>query len=188
MFQRLAPGIFYHPNFIDPVKNSEILNEVHSWNDWSAAHAGRYKDDKLIETAEIKEIRDVLVNRKPLQSKTEEHLRIEEAATQGNQLFGIENVRASPYVVSKYVKDCHIRPHTDTDFFNTPRVYTGVYYLNSEYVGGEIYFPTFDISLRPEEGSLVLFLAEYLHGVMPIKSGERYSIVWFGEVERDKGH
>ncbi|MEZ0000951.1 2OG-Fe(II) oxygenase [Sinorhizobium fredii] len=184
MFKRLAPYVFYAPSFIQASAADSIRSEADAWDDWSPAVAARYKDDQIVASAQIKELRDVLVNRRRLSKESEALLRIDEAVEQANRLFGINGVKASRYVVSKYIKDCHIKPHTDTDFFNTSRVYTGVYYLNSGYDGGEIYFPTFGVSMKPDAGSLLLFLAEYLHGVNAIASGTRFSVVWFGLVNR----
>lgn len=52
-------------------------------------------------------------------------------------------------------------------------------YLNDEYVGGEIYFPRFDLTIKPDAGDLVIFPSTYIyeHASKPIESGTKYSIV-----------
>jgi len=56
-----------------------------------------------------------------------------------------------------------------------------VLYLNSDYSGGEVYFPQHDITLKPEPGTLVWFpgTTEYMHGVRPITEGFRLTIASF---------
>lgn len=58
-------------------------------------------------------------------------------------------------------------------------------YINSDYSGGEIYFPGYDISIKPEAGDLVFFPdnPNYVHGVKPILSGVRYTTPrWFTRI------
>lgn len=58
-------------------------------------------------------------------------------------------------------------------------------YINSDYLGGEIYFPDYDIFIKPEAGDLVCFPdnPNYVHGVKPILSGIRYTTPrWFTRI------
>lgn len=50
-------------------------------------------------------------------------------------------------------------------------------YLNSNYDGGEIYFPELDITIKPNSGDLVCFpdTPDFVHGVKPISKGIRYT-------------
>lgn len=52
-------------------------------------------------------------------------------------------------------------------------------YLNDDYDGGEIYFPRFELEIKPEEGDLIVFPSTYIyeHASKPIVSGTKYSIV-----------
>jgi hypothetical protein len=55
-------------------------------------------------------------------------------------------------------------------------------YLNSDYEGGEIVFPTHNLSHKPEAGDLIMFPGNmhYAHEVKTITSGSRFSIpMWF---------
>lgn len=51
-----------------------------------------------------------------------------------------------------------------------------ILYLNDNYEGGVFRFPVPDLTLKAEEGDIVLFPANYLgtHAVSPVTSGERY--------------
>lgn len=50
-------------------------------------------------------------------------------------------------------------------------------YLNDDYLGGEVYFPDLDISIKPNAGDLVCFpdTPDFVHGVKPIVDGIRYT-------------
>jgi hypothetical protein len=68
-------------------------------------------------------------------------------------------------------------PHADGQDGNYGLAFTIVMYLNDNYEGGEIVFPDHNISIKPKAGSLVMFPAtsNFVHKVMPITSGNRYS-------------
>jgi len=57
----------------------------------------------------------------------------------------------------------------------------GLFYLNNDYEGGELYFPNQDVSFKPKAGSAYFFPGDmnYIHGVSEIKSGIRYVIPFF---------
>lgn len=59
--------------------------------------------------------------------------------------------------------------------------YAALTYLNDDFEGGEIYFPEYDIEIKPKTGQLVFFPGSsfYTHGVRPITSGTRYAIMTF---------
>lgn len=54
-----------------------------------------------------------------------------------------------------------------------------VAYLNDNYEGGELYFPRFDLTIKPEPGDVVIFPSTYIyeHASQPMVSGTKYSIV-----------
>jgi hypothetical protein len=85
-------------------------------------------------------------------------------------------------------------PHSDnSDFEGNPTEgfdnlkYVGILYLNSEYEGGDLYFPEHSISIHPNSGSMYIFSGgvENIHGVTEITSGTRYSIVSFWNFESE---
>jgi hypothetical protein len=54
-----------------------------------------------------------------------------------------------------------------------------VAYLNEDYEGGEIYFPRFDLTVKPKTGDVLVFPSTYIyeHASLPMKSGTKYSVV-----------
>lgn len=58
-------------------------------------------------------------------------------------------------------------------------------YLNNNYEGGEIYFPDYNISIKPEPGDLLCFPDQprFVHGVKAITKGTRYTTPrWFTRI------
>lgn len=54
-----------------------------------------------------------------------------------------------------------------------------VYFLNDDFSGGELVFPQLELSIRPQPGTLVCFPSDhnFIHGVNPVTSGHRYTVV-----------
>jgi hypothetical protein len=54
-----------------------------------------------------------------------------------------------------------------------------VAYLNDDYEGGEIWFPRFDVTIKPEPGDIVVFPSTYIyeHASKDMISGTKYSVV-----------
>ena len=75
--------------------------------------------------------------------------------------------------------------HVDTSWTNY-RVLSGLIYLNpSEYQGGETFFKYFDLKVKPEKPTIVLFPSNYiyLHAAMPVEEGVKYILVtWMNDL------
>lgn len=85
----------------------------------------------------------------------------------------------------------HYKPHCDGEgLWHNPdgsvswrksvdRDLSTIIYLNNDYEGGDLVFPELKIRIRPEPGMLLAFPSthEYIHGVEPVISGERFAIV-----------
>ena len=64
------------------------------------------------------------------------------------------------------------------------RSFSGIFYLNDDYEGGEIVFKNLDTSIKPKKGMFVGFKAdlEYTHQVLPVKHADRYTIaIWYSK-------
>lgn len=66
---------------------------------------------------------------------------------------------------------------------------SGLFYLNDDYEGGELYFPDHGIQFKPKAGSAYFFPGDlnYLHGVTEITSGIRYVCPFFWTILEHKG-
>ena len=93
--------------------------------------------------------------------------------------FGIkENMYHEHYSILKYREGEEYKPHYDggTDI---GRGISAICYLNSDYEGGELEFPNFDIKIKPQSGMLILFPSNYayMHIAHPVLSGTKYNLV-----------
>jgi hypothetical protein len=61
-------------------------------------------------------------------------------------------------------------------------VFANVIYLNDDFTGGELHFPTIDVTYTPKTGALIVFPSadDYLHGVKSVGPGPtRYALPAF---------
>ena len=68
-----------------------------------------------------------------------------------------------------------------------PRDISFLFYLNSEFGGGEIEFPDLGLTIKPKKGMMIAFPSykEFPHKVHPVTWGHRYTIVsWVGTKEK----
>lgn len=104
--------------------------------------------------------------------------------------------RESPQILH-YGVGGHYIPHVDSETLykdeiglemwekTLDRDLSVVYFLNDDFSGGELVFPAFDLVIKPEAGMLVCFPSDhhYIHGVNPVISGHRYTIVNWMRIE-----
>lgn len=56
------------------------------------------------------------------------------------------------------------------------------YFINDDYDGGDIYFPRFDITIKPEKNKLLVFPSNYIYSIIekPVIKGVKYQVsTWF---------
>jgi hypothetical protein len=72
----------------------------------------------------------------------------------------------------------HFRIHADhgPTYVTTVSI---VVYLNDNYEGGELWFPRFDLTIKPQAGDIVVFPSTYIyeHASQDMISGTKYSVV-----------
>lgn len=100
--------------------------------------------------------------------------------------YGLENkgVRyVSINIIHRFKPGHLMEVHQDRGphYTNNDIMHGFVIYINDDYVGGEIYYPKKDISIKPKSRSLVIHpgTEEYTHGVKPVDSGLRYTLTSF---------
>ena len=57
----------------------------------------------------------------------------------------------------------------------------GLFYINDDYEGGELYFPNQGIQFKPKKGAAYFFPGDrnFIHGITPVESGIRYTVPFF---------
>jgi predicted 2-oxoglutarate/Fe(II)-dependent dioxygenase YbiX len=108
-----------------------------------------------------------------------------------NPFYRVRVRDREPPQVLHYGVGGHYVPHVDAETLfkddaglslwekSLDRDLSVVYFLNDDFEGGELVFPGLDLAIKPEAGALVCFPADhnYIHGVNPVTSGHRYTLV-----------
>ena len=108
-----------------------------------------------------------------------------------NPFYKVEVRDCEPSQILHYGVGGHYIPHVDAETLykddnglelwekTLDRDLSVVYFINDDYSGGELFFPALDLVIEPEAGTLVCFPSDhnYIHGVRPVTSGHRYTIV-----------
>jgi predicted 2-oxoglutarate/Fe(II)-dependent dioxygenase YbiX len=107
----------------------------------------------------------------------------------GQQLDWME-----PPGVLKYVPGGKYDGHADSEYWDTERRcwtrsidrdFSLLLYLNDDFEGGGLWFPNFDVRVRPSKGMLIAFPSDhrYLHAAEPVNAGERFVLVGWATVK-----
>lgn len=105
--------------------------------------------------------------------------------------YGVEVCEREPSQILHYGTGGHYIPHVDAetlyrddderDFWEKTleRDLSIVYFLNDDFLGGELVFPDLDLTIAAESGTLVCFPSDhnYIHSVKSVVSGKRFTIV-----------
>lgn len=84
--------------------------------------------------------------------------------------------------IARFEEGFGMHEHFDS---SRPNEIATLIYVNDDYEGGEIYFPEYDVFIKPEAGDLVCFPDNpyFIHGVKPIISGTRFTTPrWFTRI------
>jgi predicted 2-oxoglutarate/Fe(II)-dependent dioxygenase YbiX len=106
------------------------------------------------------------------------------------KFFNVEAYPTKPALV-RWTPGTFQSPHADKELHigddaGKPNLFphydlAGLFYLNDDYEGGELYFPNQGIQFKPKKGGAYFFPGDmnYIHGITEIKSGERYTCPFF---------
>ncbi len=84
--------------------------------------------------------------------------------------------------ILKYKETYHYGFHHDSAP-NTPRTFSCIFFINEDYEGGELCFQnpnnTSEYKIKKKENRMIIWPSSFLfpHKVMPVKNGERFSVV-----------
>jgi len=90
-------------------------------------------------------------------------------------------------------------PHADKELHEGPDAgkpnsfpwydIAGLFYINDDYEGGELYFPNQGIEFKPKKGAAYFFPGDmnYIHGIREVKSGIRYTVPFFWTIMEHTG-
>lgn len=168
----LSEGIVLFKHYF--LQNEEVIDLADKSPDWRPGTAGSSVNPKLRKT----DIHD-------LDPNTDLHNELLEtfvtALNKYAEKYPYAHIKGGEHLrVAKYEKGGFYSTHTDAA--TSERVISGVLYLNDDYEGGEIYFPSQKIKLKPEAGDLILFPSCFLfpHQSLPITDKSKYAVIsWF---------
>jgi predicted 2-oxoglutarate/Fe(II)-dependent dioxygenase YbiX len=114
-----------------------------------------------------------------------------------NPYYNVAVRDREPLQVLHYGVGGHYIPHVDAETLykddsgldmwekTLDRDLSVVYFLNDDFAGGELFFPLLDLAIAPQAGTLVCFPSDhnYVHGVRPVTSGHRYTVVTWVRIE-----
>jgi hypothetical protein len=111
-----------------------------------------------------------------------------------DNFFQVDAKPTSPAIV-RWMEGYRQEPHADKQLQNgEPNDFpwydlAGLFYLNDDYEGGELYFLNQGIEFKPKPGAAYFFPGDigYSHGVKEITSGIRYVIPFFWTIEKHTG-
>lgn len=83
--------------------------------------------------------------------------------------------------VRRLLKGEYMDLHSDGGYPESKKtiVYGVIIYLNDDFVGGELSYPTLNFSIKPKSCSMLIHEAHLPHKVLPVKDGIRYSLTTF---------
>lgn len=94
------------------------------------------------------------------------------------------------YHALKYSKNDYFKIHHDhyAETINYSRLLTICAYLNEDYEGGELEFPSIKKTFTFKTGDVIVFPSNWMfyHGVNPILSGNRYNIIIWAGIDVNK--
>lgn len=115
---------------------------------------------------------------------------VERLKLEVDEFFGVDAAPTSPAMV-RWLPGQLQMPHADKELHEgenrgKPNDFpyydiAGLFYINDDYEGGELYFPEQGIQFKPKAGAAYFFPGDmnYIHGVTPIISGIRYTVPFF---------
>lgn len=190
----LNKDIFYFKNVVSyPKELINFINEVDlipeshtvisKWSAWTASNDKDFvygKNKNIMPTNLTKENKDTALGKKMLYIKNSFEMAFRmclDTYLKSHQLDpSLYDLRMSQIPIRQWVGP-GMGPHCDNYDGDTDLAFSMISYLNSDYEGGEIEFPNHGISIKPEEGSLLIFPSKepYLHKVNDVISGDRYT-------------
>ena len=166
------------------------ITETHYNEDGTVIYDSSYWDHRVATAPILKEADPKVVD---LISDMQDRLK-----KKVDSFFDVDAHPTSPAIV-RWLPGQRQQPHADKELHEgegrgKPNDFpyydiAGLFYINDDYEGGELYFPNQGIQFKPKAGSAYFFPGDmnYIHGVTEIKSGIRYVCPFFWTIKEHTG-
>jgi hypothetical protein len=155
-----------------------VIYDSEYWKDRVATHGSLSKTDP-----EIPRIIERMVVR--LKAVVDQHFAVDARPTSPAMVRWMPGQLQMPHAD----KELHEEPNrglpNDFPYYDI----AGLFYINDDYEGGELYFPIQGIQFKPKRGAAYFFPGDmnYIHGVTKIESGIRYTCPFFWTIAKHTG-
>jgi hypothetical protein len=184
-------------NFITEEERLFLLNAAKSIEEWDRTETHYNDDGVVIYDASYWDNR---VASRPILEKIDPKISIvieglvKRLKVEVDNFFNVDAKPTSPAIV-RWMKGYRQEPHADKQLQNgEPNDFpwydlAGLFYLNDDYEGGELYFKNQGIEFKPKPGAAYFFPGDigYSHGVKEITDGIRYVIPFFWTILKHTG-
>jgi hypothetical protein len=174
------------------IRNNKVwdITETHYNENGTVIYDSNYWADRVITYPNISKIDTSIID--TIESMVA-RLKIEV-----DSYFSVDAAPTSPAMV-RWLPGQFQMPHADKELHSGPDAgqpndfpwydIAGLFYINDDYEGGELYFPNQGIQFKPKSGSAYFFPGDmnYIHGVSEIKSGIRYTVPFFWTIKKHTG-
>lgn len=186
----LANGIYVYKNafknpqlIIDKLENTLGNSDIYKWQEAKVGYKKKNTDYRDCFDFKINKIENKSIikntDRLALEDIWQESYHAQLPAVEHySSLYNIQLNYWESFNFIKYSENQHFKEHSDHGY-SYVCVLSSVGYLNDNYEGGELFFPKFNLTVKPEAGDLYLFPSNFIysHQALPVKSGTKYSIV-----------
>lgn len=173
------------------IRNNQVwdISETHYNENGTIIYDASYWEDRVITYPNIEKTNPRIIS---IINNMVDRLKVEV-----DLFFNVDAFPTSPAMV-RWLPGQLQMPHADKELHSGPDAgkpndfpwydIAGLFYLNDDYEGGELYFPNQGIQFKPKAGSAHFFPGDmnYIHGVTEITSGVRYTVPFFWTIMSHK--
>lgn len=188
-------------DFMTKEEHEFLLNAAKNITHWDVTETHYNEDGTVIYDSEY--WKDRVATGRSLDKEDPEISRVilklvERLKVEVDSFFNVDAKPTSPAIVRWFPGQLQM-PHADKELHEGDNAgkpndfpwydIAGLFYLNDDYEGGELYFPNQDIQFKPKKASAYFFPGDmnYIHGVTKIESGIRYVIPFFWTILKHTG-
>jgi hypothetical protein len=182
-------------NFIDQDDVKQIYKFAKTINEWLADGAEDIYNEDGVCTYSAWYWKDRQCSSEILQRISPEiydlvDFYIDKMGALAGEFFNCKLEKRPPCII-RWFAGIEQQPHADKQLLDgSPNPFkeydvNSLFYYNDDFEGGELYYPDFDIVVKPEPGLAVIHPGDihYLHGVKMITAGERFTTPAFYTVK-----